>query len=70
MLPDDEEARKDQAEQLRKAIDEATHPPPDTEGAGAEGPLPGESIHDFIRRKMHPPTKPESKEGEDSRPPQ
>lgn len=70
MMPDNETDRKDQAEQLRKAVEEATHPPPDTESAGAEGPLPGESLHDFIRRKMHPPKKPESVEGEDNPPPQ
>jgi hypothetical protein len=53
MSSDDEAARKARADRLRKEIAELVSPSQVTKKREeAKNPLPGESTHDFIQRKM------------------
>ena len=59
MPANDEPARESPAEGPHQEVDRL--PPPAQETAPAEGPqkpLPGESLNDFIRRRMRKPKRP------------
>lgn len=50
---DDEQARKERAEELRRELDGLGEKPQSEEEAAEEtGPRAGESMHDFVERRM------------------
>jgi hypothetical protein len=50
---DDEQARKERAEELRREIEGlGEEPRPEEEEAEEAGPREGESMHEFVERRM------------------